>query len=179
MTRLMVAAAAAALLSAPAAGFAQSANPMMDSVRGQHNIVKGNLLKTAEKVPENVWSFRPTPEVRTFAQIMGHIIDTSLGVCGAASGEKPTPANAEKTMTSKAQLSKALAEAMAFCDKAIAALDDKRAMEVLPKFFTGPTTRGMVIAFNTAHNFEHYGNLVTYMRINKIVPPSSEGSGMD
>jgi uncharacterized damage-inducible protein DinB len=173
MKSVIAAAAAAALLViSPSLARAQG-NPMMDSVKGQHNIIKGNLLKTAEKVPEAVWSFRPTPEVRTFGEIIGHIADSSMGICSSAAGTKPTPLGAAK-MTTKAQLSKALADAMAACDNAIAALDDKRAMEVT-KFFTGPTTRGMVIAFNTAHNFEHYGNLVTYMRINKIVPPSSEG----
>jgi uncharacterized damage-inducible protein DinB len=131
-------------------------------------------VKTAEKVPDAIWTFRPTPEVRTFAQIMGHVIDSSLGICGAGAGEKAVPVNAEKTLSTKAQLSKALGDAMAFCDKVIAGMDDKKAMEAT-KFLGGPSTRGMVIAFNTAHNFEHYGNLVTYMRINKIVPPSSEG----
>ncbi|MGQ0736649.1 MAG: DinB family protein [Acidobacteriota bacterium] len=168
----------AVALSFPAAGLAQSANPLMDSVKGQHTLVKGNLMKTAEKVPENVWTFRPTPEVRTFAQIMGHIADSSMGICASAAGEKPMALNAEKTLSSKAELSKALADAMAYCDKVIAAMDDKKGMETT-KFFTGVTTRSMVLAFNTAHNFEHYGNLVTYMRINKIVPPSSEGTGMN
>ena len=80
-------------------------------------------------------------------------------------------------MTTKAQLTKALATAFATCDKVIAAMDDKKAMET-PKFFIGgESTRGMIVAFNTAHNFEQYGNLVTYMRLNKIVPPSTAGSG--
>ena len=173
MKQLTIAAATAAALLVPSLASAQ-ANPLVDSIRTQHNLIKGNLVKTAEKVPEAVWSFQPTPEVRTFAQIMGHIIDSSLGICGAGGGEKAVPLNAEKTMSTKAQLSKALGEAMAFCDKVLTGMDDKKAMEVT-KFFGGPSTRGMVIAFNTAHNFEHYGNLVTYMRINKIVPPSSEG----
>ncbi len=79
-------------------------------------------------------------------------------------------------MTTKAQLSKALADSIAYCDKVIGAMDDKKAMEddeVLRRRDDRP--RAMVFAFNTAHNYEHYGNLVTYMRINKIVPPSSEG----
>jgi len=179
MNRLLVAAlTATVLVFAPTLVRAQAANPFMDSVKAQHNLVKGNLLKTAEKVPENVWSFKPTPEVRTFAQIMGHIIDSSLGICGAAAGEKAVPVNAEKTMSTKADLSKALADALAFCDKVIAGMDDKKAMETT-KFFGNQQVRGMVVSFNTAHNFEHYGNLVTYMRINKIVPPSSEGTGMN
>jgi uncharacterized damage-inducible protein DinB len=156
---------------------AQAQNPMMASVKAQHDMVRGYLLKTAEVVPENLYSFRPTPEVRTIAQLIGHVADSSAGICASAGGEKPTPLNAEKTMTTKAQLSKALADAMAFCDKMIASMDDKKAMETTKFFAGGMSTRGMILAFNTSHNFEHYGNLVTYMRINKIVPPSSAGGG--
>jgi uncharacterized damage-inducible protein DinB len=179
MTRLLVATmTAAVMVLVPSFGFGQAANPLMDSVKAQHTLVKGNLLKTAEKVPENVWTFKPTPEVRTFAQIIGHVVDSSLSICGAAAGEKAVPVNAEKSMSTKADLSKALADALAFCDKVIAGMDDKKAMETT-KFFGNQQVRGMVLSFNTAHNFEHYGNLVTYMRINKIVPPSSEGTGMN
>jgi uncharacterized damage-inducible protein DinB len=107
------------------------------------------------------------------------VADASANICGAASGDKPPSLNAEKSMTTKAQLSKALSEALAFCDKVIAAMDDKKAMETTKFFVGGSSPRAMVLAFNTSHNFEHYGNLVTYMRLNKIVPPSSAGGGAD
>lgn len=180
MKRLMAGAVAAAVLMlVPSSARAQSANPLMDAVKAQFGMVKGVLLKTAEKVPEPVWAFRPTPEVRTFAQIIGHIADSNLGICGAAASDKPAPLNAEKTLTTKAQLSKALADSFAYCDKVMGAMDDKKGMETVKFFAGGMSPRAMVFAFNTTHDYEHYGNLVTYMRINKIVPPSSEGSGMD
>ena len=97
-----------------------------------------------------------------------------MAICGAAAGDKATPLNAEKTMTTKAELSKALADSFAYLRQGHRRMDDKKAMESV-KFFAGTTPRAMVLAFNTAHDYEHYGNLVTYMRINKIVPPSSEG----
>ncbi len=179
MTRLMATAVIATVtLLVPSYASAQVANPMMEAVKAQYAIIKGYLSKTAEKVPEAVWAFRPTPEVRTFGQIVGHIADSQLGICGAASGEKAVPLNAEKTLTTKAQLSKALADSTAFCDKVIAGMDDKKGMEPM-KFLGGPSIRAMVVSFNTTHDFEHYGNLVTYMRINKIVPPSSEGTSMN
>jgi hypothetical protein len=176
MKRLMQCSVGAMMLGlVPAIAAAQSANPMMDAAKAQFAMVRGVLLKTAEKVPEPVWTFRPTPEVRTFAQIMGHVIDSSIGICASAAGDKPVPVNAEKTMTTKAQLSKALADAFAYCDRLMAAMDDKRGMETIKFFAGGMSPRAMVFAFNTVHSYEHYGNLVTYMRINKIVPPSSEG----
>ena len=168
---------ASVILGTPALAFAQ--NPMMAAIKAQHEQVKGYLLKTAETVPENLYSFRATPEVRTIAQLIGHVADGSAGICASASGDTPPSLNAEKSMTSKAQLTKALAEALAFCDKVIAGMDDKRAMEATKFFVGGTSPRGMILAFNTSHNFEHYGNLVTYMRLNKIVPPSSAPGGAD
>jgi uncharacterized damage-inducible protein DinB len=168
---------ASVILGTPALAFAQ--NPMMAAIKAQHEQVKGYLLKTAETVPENLYSFRATPEVRTIAQLIGHVADGSAGICASASGDKPPSLNAEKSMTSKAQLTKALAEALAFCDKVIAGMDDKRAMEATKFFVGGTSPRGMILAFNNSHNFEHYGNLVTYMRLNKIVPPSSAPGGAD
>jgi hypothetical protein len=176
MKHLTTAAAVAVMLILPTQTDAQSANPTMDAVKAQHNMPKGVLLKTAEKVPDAVWSFRPTPEVRTFAQIVGHVADANMMICGAGASDKPAPLNAEKTLTTKADLSKALADSFAYCDKVMGAIDDKKAMETVKFFAGGMIPRSMVFAFNTAHNYEHYGNLVTYMRINKIVPPSSEPS---
>jgi uncharacterized damage-inducible protein DinB len=172
MNRLLGGVLATAVVLAPSTVAAQS--PLMDSVKAQFGNVKGVLLKTAEKVPEPIWAFRPTPEVRTFGQIVGHIADANMAICGAAAGEKATPLNAEKSITTKADLTKALADSMAYCDKVMAAMDDKKAMETVKFFIGGMTPRAMVLAFNIAHDYEHYGNLVTYMRINKIVPPSSE-----
>ena len=162
-----------ALLLAPA--LAQAQNPMMAAIKAQHDQAKGYILKTAQMLPENLYSFRATPEVRTIAQLIGHIADGTNSICGGAGGATPAALNAEKSMTTKAQLTKAIADAMAVCDKVIAGMDDKQAMETTKFFIGGMSTRGMIIAFNTAHNFEHYGNLVTYMRLNKIVPPSTAG----
>ena len=174
MKHVMTVAAVAVMLSLTAPARAQAPNPMMDAVKAQFAMIKGNLQKTAEKVPDNLYSFKPTPEVRSLGQIIGHVADANFAICGAAASDKPAAVNAEKSMTTKAQLSKALADSIAYCDKVIAGMDDKKAMEAI-KFFGGMQPRAMVLAFNNSHDNEHYGNLVTYMRINKIVPPSSEG----
>ena len=177
MKCLLAVATAAAVVFTPGSVAAQG-NPLMDSVKAQMALVKGVLIRTAEKVPEPIWAFQPTPEVRTFGQIIGHIADANLAICGAAGGDKATPVNAEKSLKTKAELSKALADSFAYCEKIAAGMDDKKGLEVT-KFFGQEQARAMVLAFNNAHDYEHYGNLVTYMRINKIVPPSSEKGGMD
>jgi uncharacterized damage-inducible protein DinB len=175
MKRVMTGTFAVALLLAPALVHAQ--NPWMASIKSQHDQAKGYILKTAEVIPENLYSFKATPEVRSIAQLLGHIADATNGICGGAGGGKAAPIGAEKSMTTKAQLTKALADAFATCDKVIADMTDAQAAETTKFFIGGQSTRGMIVAFNTAHNFEHYGNLVTYMRLNKIVPPSTAGSG--
>ena len=179
MIRPVLTALALTLLSAtllaqtPAATPPASANPATDAVKAQFNLIKTNIARTAEKVPEELYSFKPTPEVRSLGELLGHVADSQFSICGAAIGEKAPQSGIEKSMTTKAQLTKAVADSNAYCDKAIASLDDKKGMEVI-KFFSGQTPRLNVLTFNIAHSFEHYGNLVTYMRLKGIVPPSSE-----
>ena len=163
----------AAVLALTIDTHAQSGNPMMDAVKAQWTPIKGFLVRTAAKVPDEVWSYKPTPEVRTFAQIMGHIVNAQHLFCSTAAGEKPPQFDAEK-LTTKAELSKALAGSTEFCDKVIAGMDDKKGAENIKFFIGGSSPRALILSFNTAHSYEHYGNLVTYMRLNKIVPPSSE-----
>lgn len=164
--------ATAALCLHGAGARAQAPNPMIDGIKAQYTVVKGYIAKTVAKVPDDVFAFKPTPEVRSFGQIVGHIADAQFQICGAAIDEKK-PTDFEKTATTKAALTKAIEESTAYCDKVIAGMDDKKGQEVI-KFFFGPTPRTLVLSFNVSHDFEHYGNLVTYMRLKGIVPPSSE-----
>jgi uncharacterized damage-inducible protein DinB len=163
------AAQAAAPAQAPAAG-AQTA-----SIRGTYDIVKGYLLKAADQVPEEHYAFKPTADVRSLGALFGHIADANFGICGTASGDKPAMTGIEKSKTSKAELKEALAASFAFCDKAFASMTDARAAETVKFFLPGAHTRLGILAFNSAHDFEHYGNVVTYMRLKGLVPPSSAG----
>ena len=166
-----------AVLALSTSSFAQS-NPATAAVKAQFGMISGVLAKTAEKIPEDTYAFKATPEVRSIAQLIGHIADSQFMMCAAAVGEKPAQSGIEKSMTTKAALSKALADSSAYCHKVIDGLSDQKGMEIV-KFFTGDTPRLLVLSFNISHSYEHYGNLVTYMRLNKIVPPSSERSGMN
>ncbi|MGE0815918.1 MAG: DinB family protein [Vicinamibacterales bacterium] len=161
------------LLAATSSAFAQ-ADPASAAIKGQFGMISGVVSKTAEKVPENLYSFKATPEVRSIGQLLAHIADSQFSMCAAAAGEKPPQMGIEKGKTSKADISKAVNDSIAYCNTVIAGMTDSKGMEVV-KFFTGPTPRLMVLSFNISHSYEHYGNLVTYMRLNKIVPPSSEG----
>jgi uncharacterized damage-inducible protein DinB len=165
---------AAVLMLTPAAAFSQDAsNPLTQAARAQFGMIKGNLSKTAAKVPEELYAFKATPEVRSIGQLIGHITDANFSICSAAAGEKAPQSGFEKGKTSKADLSKGLDDSIAYCDSVLAAMDDKKGVEAV-KFFGGQTPKLAVLFFNIGHCNEHYGNLVTYMRLKGIVPPSSE-----
>ena len=156
-------------------GSAQMGNPLTEATKAQFALIKGYLSKTADQVTEANYAFKPTPDVRSMGAIIGHIADANFNICSAASGaaNPMKDMSAEKTKTSKADLQKALADSYAFCDAQYAAMTDAKGTEIVD-FFTGKTPRLAVLAFNNAHNFEHYGNLVTYMRLKGMVPPSSQ-----
>lgn len=153
---------------------AAAQNPISDGERFLYNMVKGNIVKTAEKVPEDLYSFKPAPEVKTMAQMLGHVADANYMFCAAVLGEKSPSPGVEKTMTTKAQIVPAVKAAFAYCDKAYEQMTDAEGVKTI-KFFNREMAKATVLGFNSFHTMEHYGNLVTYMRIKGIVPPSSEG----
>jgi len=148
-------------------------DPLSAGNKGIYNTVKNNLVKAAEKMPEENYAFKPTPEVRSFGQLVGHVADAQYGFCSAALGEKNPAPGIEKSKTTKADLVQALNSAFAYCDKAYDGMTDAHAAETV-KFFGGERAKLTVLSFNNAHNDEHYGNMVTYMRMKGLVPPSSE-----
>jgi uncharacterized damage-inducible protein DinB len=144
------------------------------SVTSLYRSIRKNLIGAAEKMPEEHYGFRPTPDVRSFGEIIGHVANTQYNFCVAAlGGPSPNKENLEKKAT-KAELVKALNDALAYCDKAYDGLTDE-GLHAAAKFGTSSITGGYALIFNIAHDNEHYGNLVTYMRMKGLVPPSSGG----
>jgi uncharacterized damage-inducible protein DinB len=148
-------------------------NPLTDGEKAIYGIVKNNLIRSAEKMPEENYGFKPTPEVRSFGQLIGHVADAQYMFCSVASGDKNPAPGVEKSKTTKADLVAALKDAVAYCDKAMDGMTDAKAAEMV-KFFGRDMARLTVLTFNTAHSDEHYGNVVTYMRLKGLVPSSSE-----
>jgi uncharacterized damage-inducible protein DinB len=161
----------AALLTAPA--FAQPADPLTAGVKTQFTGVNSFIVRSAEKIPDSLYSFQATSEVRTIAQLFGHIADAYFEMCSTAGGGASPRKGIEQSARTKAELVKALNEGAAYCQSVIGAMNDRKGAETVP-FYFGPTPRLSVLYFTVTHSYEHYGNLVTYMRLNKIVPPSSE-----
>jgi uncharacterized damage-inducible protein DinB len=165
--------------------FAQSAgssgaaisNPLSGGARYMYNLSKNDVLKSAQEMPEADYSFQPVGTVRTFGQLVGHVADAQYEFCSAVVGDGKQPPGIEKSKTSKADLIQALQDAFAYCDQAYKSMTDAHAADIV-KFFGHDSAKLTVLTFNVTHNMEHYGNMVTYLRIKGLVPPSSQQGAM-
>ena len=166
------------LLIAAGSACAQTAatNPVLASSNSFYTMVKQNILRSADKMPEDKYAFKPTDSVRTYGQLLAHVADGQYEFCGGALGKRDEK-DVEHTAKTKAEIVSALKTAFAYCDSVYAQMNDAKALELMPGFGGQKITRLSLLDFNVAHTMEHYGNLVTYMRIEGIVPPSSERSG--
>jgi uncharacterized damage-inducible protein DinB len=152
---------------------APPANPITASEKGVYSFVSSAVIGAAQKMPEENYSFKPTPDVRSFGQLVGHVADASYMFCSQASGEPNPTKDIEKNKTSKADLVAAVKDAVAYCNKAFDTMTDVKGSQMV-KFFTFDLARLTLFSLNTAHTDEHYGNMVTYLRLKGIVPPTSE-----
>ena len=171
---LVVQTAVAVAQEPPKAAVASDqSNPLSAWNKYAYGRVKDILLRSAEKVPEENYNFKPTEAVRSFGQIVGHVADAQYLFCSFELGEKNPAPKIEQTKTSKADLNAALKDAIANSDKAYDGMTDASATQMV-KLFGNDAPKLDVLTVNNMHNMEHYGNLVTYMRLKNIVPPTSE-----
>jgi uncharacterized damage-inducible protein DinB len=191
MTRACVIVAVAVMLAVPS--FAQSpaqapaaapvaqaapavppAHPLSATLKTLWDGLKLNLVQSADKMPEADFAFQPTKEVKTFGQILAHVANSSFSYCARGKGEdNPNKDDFEKSKTTKADIVKALNDAMTYCDAVYAGMTDASAMELV-KAGQNLVPKARFLIVNISHDNEHYGNLVTYMRLKGLVPPSTE-----
>ena len=152
---------------------AQSSDPLSAGAKSLYTMAKNNVLKSAEEMPEPGYSFKPTDSVRTFGQLVGHVADGQYEFCSSVVGDNAKAPEVEKNKTTKADLMEGLKTAFDYCDKAYNSLTDAQAANSV-KFFGRDMAKLTVLNFNTAHTDEHYGNMVTYLRMKGLVPPSSK-----
>jgi len=114
-------------------------------------------MKAAEAVPAEKYSYRPAKTVRSFGEIVAHVADAYNYSCAQAKGRSVDWSPAiENAVKDKATIVAKLKEATAGCEAA----------------YGSPTDVGPLVE-NVGHTNLHYGNLVTYMRMLNLVPPSS------
>ena len=155
-----------------AAPQASPANPLSAEAKQMYNGVKNNLLKMAEKMPEEHYAFKATADIRSFGQLVGHVADSQARTCSTVNGEAKQLGASSKT--SKAELVAALKESFAMCDKAFDALTDAKAVEMI-QMGQRQSTRLTTLLRTVSPSNEEYGYMAVYMRLKGIVPPSSEG----
>jgi len=158
-------------------------NPLSTWLRNAYMGNRNNIVRTAEKMPEENYGMRPgtQQEVRTFGQQVGHVANYNFLWCSQAKGEKnPNTQNLEKLPT-KAELMKALNDAFAYCDGVYSALTDASGAQIVDiTQENGKQTRNLrmgLLTLNYGHNNEIYGSMVIFLRMKDIVPPASEPRG--
>jgi hypothetical protein len=167
MTLTLLLAAALVLRSSAQSG------ALSPDVKTDYRRVRDYVVRAAEKMPAADYAFKPSPDVRTFAQQVAHIADDQYNLCGPAKGESRKAAYTaiEDSLSTKAELVPALREAFAYCDTAYDNLTDASGVQPAPG---SNRNRFSMLNWNLWHTWEHYGNIVVYLRIKGIVPPSSE-----
>lgn len=164
------------------AGYNALTASLAADAKTMHATIRRNLADAAQAMPAEEYSFRATPDVRTFAQLIGHVINANWFFCSQAKEEKSPATTNYEQLTDKAALVTALNDSLTYCDEVYAATTDAnftRPVQMQGGLGMSATTtvRGAILIFNTTHNNEHYGNIVVYMRLKGHVPPSTANSG--
>jgi uncharacterized damage-inducible protein DinB len=178
---LILAVASTASAQTTGAGYDALTSSLAGVAKTMHATIRRNLAEAAEAMPADEYSFRPTPDVRTFAQLMGHVINANWFFCSQAKQDKLAMTTNHEQLTDKAALVKALNDSLAYCDQVYSATTDanfNQPVQMQAGLGVGATNtaRGAILIFNTTHNNEHYGNIVVYMRLKGHVPPSTAGA---
>lgn len=167
MLKTILAAAAVPLVVSTAAAQSPTAE-----ARALWKSVIVNVNQAAAELPESMYAYRATPDVRSFGELFAHIAGSQRMYCAMALGDKvPDEADVEKTATTKAAIVAALKESNDYCERAYSQPDGNLKAPV--DIFGEQHPRFYALLANASHDGEHYGNIVTYMRLNKLVPPSS------
>ena len=169
--------ALAGILCLPTLAFAQApaqpAGPAAEALAA-YNRGKPNILKSADKMPADAYTYKPTPEIRTFARVINHVTEAQFHVCDALNGTPSDPKAVPADTADKATIVAALKASFDACDKAYASVTDANLTDTFAVF--GPVKRSRIgLAWgNVAHNAEQYATLALYLRLKGLVPPSSE-----
>jgi len=180
---MMAAGQAGGTASGPAAGTIAAPGDALDS---QLSIIESEMMSAVKAMPADKFDFAPSQAifvpgqktefatVRTFAQQATHVAQANYFFYSVVSGLKPdVDMDGLPKLTKKDDVVAALAGSFAFAHKAIATLTPANAFEVVKLPEPGMWTRGTLAAFGVAHAFDHYGQMVEYLRMNGIVPPAS------
>jgi len=154
---------------------AQDTNPISANLKESWGNIRDLLTKMADKMPDENYSFKPTPEIQLFGQRMAHIIGANMRTCASLKGDQknltlsPTPA--------KAEIVAAMKQANDECDSLFNSLTDAGLSKMVSSR-GGQHLELSVVEGMLEHSQEVYGYMCVYLRLKGIVPPSSERNEM-
>ena len=148
-------------------------NPIVEQLRSQWEASRKQMVQIAEAMPGDKFQYQATPEVRGFGAIIGHLAGENMTWMETVAGvAKPGPAGRFGQLKTRPEILAALSDSYEYGTKVLASLTDQKALETIP-FGRGQRPRWVIVMQAIGHSKEHYGNLVTYLRLNNIVPPST------
>lgn len=151
-------------------------NSLLAPVKAQWESTRNLVTGIVGQVPENLYDFKPTPEVRSFREQFTHLIGENYRFMAQAAGEQaPIDMSTIDKIKGRDEIVKALAASYDYGAKVWAGMDDKRAMEMIPGRGGQQQMRLAPILLNIVDNMDHYGNLVVYVRLNRMVPGRTAG----
>ena len=177
-SKLMLALAFSLTTAAVTANVQSAADSSTSPLTKAFRTIADDLKASAENMPADSYGFRPVAGVRSFGQVVAHVAGGQFLYCSQAAGSRLSPEMAKRLNEvrpfsdvqtesgartfNKNELVALLTESIAYCDTVYASLAGGGAAALIE---------------NIAHDNEHYGNLVTYMRLKGLVPPSTERRG--
>jgi hypothetical protein len=169
---------AIAVLLAPAAGAQEMKAGRTITLTGEmqrgYQETQRTLLEASEKMPDEHYAFKPTPEIKPFGQLVAHTALSQFGTCAMIKGE-PNPRKDEKEETSrtKTEAVALLKASTAYCDPVVSAVTEANRAELV-KVGPNQVERGLVAPSLIVHAMEMYGTMAVYLRLKGIVPPTTE-----
>ncbi len=158
------------ILTCAAAGLFAQNNPFSADAKGAYTGIKNTLMRAADKMPAENYSFKTVPEVRTYGEMITHVADIQFMLCGMVKGEQK---QMKAPGTTKEQATAYLKSSFDYCDGVYDSMTDAAGAEKV-KMFGRELTKLGVLNFNIGHDNEMYGTMVAFLRIKGIVPPSSD-----
>jgi uncharacterized damage-inducible protein DinB len=176
--RIYAAALAAAIALLPRATSAQSSNPVADAFRNNASEMAKNLIAAAEEFPADKYSYKPTPAQMSVGDIVAHLSQGNDYLCGSIGGVKAPERAKVSVADGKPALIARLKETFAFCDQALAPLNDTNLGEALPFFGGRKMSRAAVMTLTTGDWADHYSQYSNYLRLNGMLPPTAKKPAM-
>jgi hypothetical protein len=163
----------AATAAAAPARAAASPSPVADALRAMEHRYGPNLIAAAEAMPAEKFNYAPTPAQMSFAHIQTHLAEGNDFLCGKVAGVAAPTRTPVDTTAGKDKLVARLKETFAFCDSALAKVDDSKLGEQMTLFGPNPYTRAMTILITVGDWLDHYSQEANYLRLNGVLPPTA------